>query len=958
MPAVTNEQLEGEIAELERQISLSQQRSVGLFQQGLELADRLVGEAASSVAAATDEVIAALVADDCVDTAAWEEAAWRSWEPDRSVNWHRLRAGEARDTSDERVVVPAYVPFIGTRSTVVINTGGQYGDEDTGVSLLQSLLVRTALALPHEASYTLLDPSGAGRAFPMRRLLPNVRATSDDVRRDLDEVNAEIRRIIETYLDASTTSFELIPEDLRLNERFHFVFAANYPNGYDLRAVEALQAIANTGPDAGVYLFVHHNHDVPVQGEPGRYQFDDPFHVVPSATDQDGPAGLRFGVTHDRCPDPALQESVFAKLAAAAPVERKIDWNEVLGLAEDDWWLESADRRIITPVGKHGANKNLELWFGSDPEGRPCVHGMVGAMSGAGKSTLFHVLIAGLTTRYSPEELRLYLIDGKFGVEFEPYMKLPHAEVVSLKTAPELSRSVLAELVDEMKRRNAVFQRNRVADLPEYRALGQPDGAFPRILLVVDEYQQLFEGDRDDSASTLLRQISEQGRSAGIHMLLASQRFGATGMINQTAIFGNIHLRMAMQMSDADVKALSEFGPRGRNLIQVSCNMPGKIVVNDRAGDDNGNVAGKIAFLDDEDHEALLAKLIERAEDLDAEDLPARVVFNGEEQPDLLDNPVLARLMAFADRGDPAELEQFARREAVAGGLGISDWFAAEQPLLGFLGQEYSVRGQARVVLRRRGTENIAVVGGNNAVRFGMLAGLLGGLSAASSPSQLRFMLADHSVPGSDWYGTLAGAAAALLGAAGFEASLSTDDETTIGQLQELLAELHRREDLPPAERAEQPALVWVVADLDRSEPFRKVADEYGLVESETAQQLRELLTKGPAVGVHTIASFDGVRSLCAVLDDKQGLAQFRHRVGLQMSEDDSFLFTRGRLAAQLQATGDTPVSGLYLDTEHERVVRFKPYSVVAQPSSSHGSMADQLAVIGGELAERPLESF
>ena len=163
--------------------------------------------------------------------------------------------------------------------------------------------------------------------------------------------------------------------------------------------------------------------------------------------------------------------------------------------------------------------------------------------------------------------------DGKDGVEFKPYRHLPHAEVVSLHSSSELSRSVLQELVEEKERRNTIFSKAEVADLTAYRQKGQPLGVLPRILLLVDEYQELFEGDRDGIASEQLLQLTAQGRSAGIHMLLASQRFGAAGMMNQTAIFGNIHLRMAMQMTDSDRQALTEFGRRGKQLI-TTCDLP------------------------------------------------------------------------------------------------------------------------------------------------------------------------------------------------------------------------------------------------------------------------------------------------------------------------------------------------------------------------------------------------
>ena len=399
----------------------------------------------------------------------------------------------------------------------------------------------------------------------------------------LDQVIVSIQRIIETYLDASITSFERVPPEIRINERFHFIFAADFPNQYDRRAIEALQSIGNTGPAAGTYLFIHYNQDYELPREMSMDGFKNAFYVNP----EDGGdfTSLNLQIKTDAAPSADLQAQLFQKLKEAKPPERILDWDSLVGLPQSDWWRESSTKIVETPIGARGGVDKLRIWFGVNNDNQPCAHGMLGAMTGSGKSNLYHVLIGGLAVRYSPEELRLYLIDGKDGVEFQPYRYLPHAEVVSLRSSPELSRSVLAELIAEKERRNAIFARVGVNDFSNYRAKGEPEGRLPRILLLVDEYQELFEGDRDGIASNYLLQLSQQGRSAGIHMLLASQRFGAAGMLNQTGIFGNLHLLMAMQMKAADVQALTEFGRRGKALI-ATCDLPGKIVVNEKGGDD------------------------------------------------------------------------------------------------------------------------------------------------------------------------------------------------------------------------------------------------------------------------------------------------------------------------------------------------------------------------------------
>ncbi len=141
-----------------------------------------------------------------------------------------------------------------------------------------------------------------------------------------------------------------------------------------------------------------------------------------------------------------------------------------------------------------------------------------------------------------------------------------------------MARSVLDDLVAEMARRNQTFGAHGVADLSAYRAAGQPGGPLPRLLLVIDEYQQLFEGDREGEASANLLRLSQQGRSAGIHMLLSSQRIDPGQMLHRNEIFGNVHLRMAMQLAQSDTAALTEFGPSGRRMIALTCDRAGRVV--------------------------------------------------------------------------------------------------------------------------------------------------------------------------------------------------------------------------------------------------------------------------------------------------------------------------------------------------------------------------------------------
>src|SRR5262249_3110728 len=170
-------------------------------------------------------------------------------------------------------------------------------------------------------------------------------------------------------------------------------------------------------------------------------------------------------------------------VGAADEAARRVEvpFEFVAPAPEQLWSLESRSG-IEVGLGKAGPTKIQALSLGRST----AQHVLIAGRTGSGKSTLLHTLITNLALHYSPDEVELYLIDFKKGVEFKTYAthELPHAQVIAIESEREFGHSVLQRLDLEMKDRGERFRAAGVHDLKGYREIeGLPPR--PRVVLGV-----------------------------------------------------------------------------------------------------------------------------------------------------------------------------------------------------------------------------------------------------------------------------------------------------------------------------------------------------------------------------------------------------------------------------------------------------------------------------------------
>ncbi|GAA7449586.1 hypothetical protein ckin116_00120 [Helicobacter pylori] len=151
-------------------------------------------------------------------------------------------------------------------------------------------------------------------------------------------------------------------------------------------------------------------------------------------------------------------------------------------------------------------------------------HTLICDHSGSGKSNFLHVLIQNLAFYYDPDEVQLFLLDYKEGVEFNAYTDpiLEHARLVSVASSVSYGITFLKWLCDEMTKRSELFKQFKVKYLSDYRKHEK----MARLIVMVDEFQVLFSDNSTQvkgSVEGSLNNLLKKGRSYGVHLVLATQ---------------------------------------------------------------------------------------------------------------------------------------------------------------------------------------------------------------------------------------------------------------------------------------------------------------------------------------------------------------------------------------------------------------------------------------------------
>ena len=175
-------------------------------------------------------------------------------------------------------------------------------------------------------------------------------------------------------------------------------------------------------------------------------------------------------------------------------------------------------------------------------------HVLIGGTTGSGKSVCMNCIITSILYKAHPDDVKMIIVDPKI-IEFSSYEDLPHL-AMPIVTEPKVAQMALKWCVDEMERRYQMLKPVHAKNITEYNRIASSDMALPHIpyvLIVIDELADLLGVSGADTMGYIQR-ITQKGRAAGIHMILATQRPSAD-VISGT-IKNCVPFRIAFKVKD------------------------------------------------------------------------------------------------------------------------------------------------------------------------------------------------------------------------------------------------------------------------------------------------------------------------------------------------------------------------------------------------------------------------
>ena len=248
--------------------------------------------------------------------------------------------------------------------------------------------------------------------------------------------------------------------------------------------------------------------------------------------------------------DKVIVQRISDKIAIFVPNEKRtiVDYKDILHWYMTNEEVQKQELPIALGVDFHGKKSSLDLC--------DMPHCLITGSTGSGKSVFEASVISNFVYKYDSSELNMYLVDTK-KVDLPLFSSLPH--ILQVADTLDAFHNMMYVVMAETRRRLGVLQNVGVRKIQEYHKMMGGWSSMPYIILMIDEFGDLGDQDRDErkadkekwegipTVKQWLKSITQIGRAAGVHVIACTQRASVKVIDGDTKT--NLPCRITLRLS-------------------------------------------------------------------------------------------------------------------------------------------------------------------------------------------------------------------------------------------------------------------------------------------------------------------------------------------------------------------------------------------------------------------------